>query len=269
MTTITETPQNTHTAQAEPKRAQRLIAVASGKGGVGKTWFSIGLAHALSKLGKKVLLFDGDLGLANVDVQLGLMAKRDLSDVIEGNLGMARVIEHHAEGGFDVIAGRSGQGALASLPLPRLQEIVEQLRMILKDYDAIIIDLGAGIDRTVRYMSASADTTFVVSTDEPTSLTDAYAYIKLSHAAGHADNIRVVINQTGSEKEGMATYATLSKACQNFLKFTPPLMGLIRQDKRVREAIRAQALFLTRSPNTETAQDLEGIAAKVAQETLA
>ena len=272
MTTITETPQNTSPdtgADTAPKRAQRLIAVASGKGGVGKTWFSIGLAHALSKLGKKVLLFDGDLGLANVDVQLGLMAKRDLSDVIEGNLGMARVIERHEEGGFDVIAGRSGQGALASLPLPRLQEIVEQLRMILKDYDAIIIDLGAGIDRTVRYMSACADATFVVSTDEPTSLTDAYAFIKLSHAAGHADNIRIVVNQTGSEKEGQATYSTLSKACQNFLKFTPPLIGMIRLDKRVREAIRAQTLFLTRSPNTETAQDLENIAAKVAQEILA
>ncbi|MDP2204915.1 MAG: MinD/ParA family protein [Alphaproteobacteria bacterium] len=269
MTTRTEDPQTAPPATTAPKRAQRLIAVASGKGGVGKTWFSIGLAHALSKQGKKVLLFDGDLGLANVDVQLGLMAKRDLSDVIEGNLGMARVIERHDEGGFDVIAGRSGQGALASLPLPRLQEIVEQLRMVLKDYDAIIIDLGAGIDRTVRYMSACADTTFVVSTDEPTSLTDAYAFIKLSHAAGHADNIRVVVNMTGSEKEGQLTYTTLSKACQNFLKFTPPLMGLIRQDKRVREAIRAQALFLTRSPNSETAEDLEKIAAKVAQEILA
>ncbi|MDY0010056.1 MAG: AAA family ATPase, partial [Bdellovibrionales bacterium] len=162
MTTITETPHTNPPADTKPPHAQRLIAVASGKGGVGKTWFSIGLAHALSKQGKKVLLFDGDLGLANVDVQLGLMAKRDLSDVIEGNLGMARVIQRHEDGGFDVIAGRSGQGALASLPLPRLQEIVEQLRMILKDYDAIIIDLGAGIDRTVRYMSASADTTFVV-----------------------------------------------------------------------------------------------------------
>lgn len=269
MTSIIDTPQTTTTADTAPRRAQRLIAVASGKGGVGKTWFSIGLAHALSRLGKKVLLFDGDLGLANVDVQLGLMAKRDLSDVIEGNLGMARVIERHEEGGFDVIAGRSGQGALASLPLPRLQEIVEQLRMILKDYDAIIIDLGAGIDRTVRYMSACADATLVISTDEPTSLTDAYAFIKLSHAAGHADNIRLVINQTASEKDGMGTYTTLSRACQNFLKFTPPLMGLIRLDKRVREAIRAQTLFLTRSPNTETAQDLEGIASKVAQEILA
>lgn len=268
-TTRTEDPAvNTPTGTA-PKRAQRLIAVASGKGGVGKTWFSIGLCHALSKEGKKVLLFDGDLGLANVDVQLGLMAKHDLNDVIEGNLAMERVIERHEDGGFDVIAGRSGHGSLAALTVPRLQEIVEQLRGVLKHYDAIVIDLGAGIDRTVRFMSAAADTTFVVTTDEPTSLTDAYAFIKLSHAAGHADNIHVVINMTGSKQEGEGTYNTLLKACNTFLKISPPLIGIIRQDKRVREAIRAQTLFLTRSPNTDTATDLEKIAARVASEILA
>lgn len=270
MTTRTEDPVSTaSTPQAGPKRAQRLISVASGKGGVGKTWFSITLCHALAKAGKKVLLFDGDLGLANVDVQLGLMAKHDLNDVIEGNLAMERVVENYTDGGFDVIAGRSGHGTLAALTVPRLQEIVEQLRMLLKNYDAIVIDLGAGIDRTVRFMAAAADNTFVVTTDEPTSLTDAYAFIKLSHAAGHADNIRVVVNNTGTKKEGEGTYNTLLKACNTFLKISPPLLGIIRQDKRVRDAIRAQTLFLTRSPNTDTAEDLEQIAERVAAEILA
>lgn len=256
-------------AQSAPvRRAQKLIAVASGKGGVGKTWFSISLCHALAKQGKKVLLFDGDLGLANVDVQLGMMAKHDINDVIEGNLTMDRVIQHYEDGGFDVIAGRSGQGSLAALPVPRLNEIVEQLRMALKNYDAVVIDLGAGIDRTVRFMAAAADKTFVVTTDEPTALTDAYAFIKLSHAAGQADNIQVVINQTGSIKEGETTYGTLTKASQNFLKITPPLLGIIRLDKRVRDAIRAQSLFLSRSPTSETAEDLEKIAGRVAAEIL-
>lgn len=257
------------TQAAAAPRAQKLLAVASGKGGVGKTWFSISLSHALAKRGKKVLLFDGDLGLANVDVQLGMMARHDVSDVIEGNLGMERVIMRHEEGGFDVIAGRSGQGNLAMLPVPRLNEIIENLRMTLKNYDAIIIDLGAGIDRTVRFMAAAADKTFVVTTDEPTSLTDAYAFIKLSHAAGQSDNIRVVVNMTGSLKEGEGTYNTLLKACNNFLKISPPLMGLVRQDKRVRDAIRAQSLFLSRSPTSETAEDLEKIADRVASEILA
>lgn len=266
---MTTTTTEQQTSQVTPlRRAQKLLAVASGKGGVGKTWFSISLCHALAKQGKKVLLFDGDLGLANVDVQLGMMAKHDVNDVIEGNLGMERVIEHHDEGDFDVIAGRSGHGSLAALPVPRLNEIVEQLRGVLKNYDAVVIDLGAGIDRTVRFMAAAADKTFVVTTDEPTSLTDAYAFIKLSHAAGQSANIHVVINQTGSPKEGEATYGTLTKATQNFLKITPPLMGIIRQDKRVREAIRAQSLFLSRSPTSETAEDLEKIAGKVAAEIL-
>ncbi len=249
--------------------AQRLFAVASGKGGVGKTWFSISLSTALAKQGKKVLLFDGDLGLANVDVQLGLMAKRDITDVVEGNVSMEHAIEHYEVGGFDVVAGRSGAGSLAALPPPRLAEVIEQIRGLLGKYDAIIIDLGAGIDRTVRFMAAAADTTFVVTTDEPTALTDAYAFIKLSHAAGHSDNLQIVVNMTGSAKEGEGTYATILKACKNFLKISPPLLGTIRQDKRVRDAIRAQTPYLTRYPNTETAEDVEKIAAKVVAEILA
>ena len=266
MTTKTGTPSLKAVKGGQP---QKLIAVASGKGGVGKTWFSITLAHALAKQGKKVLLFDGDLGLANIDVQLGLMAKRDLNDVIEGNLTLDRVIERYEDGGFDVIAGRSGHGSLAALPLPRLSELIEQLRGVLNDYDAAIIDLGAGIDRTVRFMAAAADIAFVVTTDEPTSLTDAYAFIKLSNAGGHGDNIRVVVNMTGTEKEGEGTYNTILKACKNFLKISPPLLGIIRQDKKVREAIRAQTPFLTRFPNTDTAADIEKIAARVAAEILA
>ncbi len=266
MTTKTQKPA---TPAGTARRAQRLFAVASGKGGVGKTWFSITLAHALAMQGKKVLLFDGDLGLANIDVQLGLLAKRDLNDVIEGNLTLAQVVQHYEAGGFDVIAGRSGHGSLAAIALPRLQETLEHIRGLLSQYDAIIIDLGAGIDRTVRFMAAAADTTFVVTTDEPTALTDAYAFIKLSHQAGHGDNLHIVVNMTGSEKEGTGTYNTILKACKNFLKISPPLMGIIRQDKRVREAIRAQTPFLTRSPSSETADDIEKIARRVVAEILA
>jgi flagellar biosynthesis protein FlhG len=252
-----------------PSGGNKLIAVASGKGGVGKTWFSITLAHALAKQGRKVLLFDGDLGLANIDVQLGLMAKRDLNDVIEGNLALERAAERFEAGGFDVVAGRSGQGALSTLPLPRLSALVEQIKGLRDRYDAVIVDLGAGIDRTVRFIAAAADTSLVVATDEPTSLTDAYAFIKLSHAAGHAGHIHIVVNQTGSEKEGDATYNTLLKACKNFLKISPPLLGIIRQDKKVREAIRAQEPLLTRFPTSDAATDIEKVAARVAADILA
>jgi flagellar biosynthesis protein FlhG len=264
---MTTKTQKTETTSAG-KTAGRLIAVASGKGGVGKTWFSITLSHALAKQGKKVLLFDGDLGLANIDVQLGLMARRDLNDVIEGNLGLEHVVEHYADGGFDIVAGRSGHGSLSSLPLERLNTLLKQIANIVPKYDFVIIDLGAGIDRTVRFVTAATDTTIVVANDEPTSLTDAYALIKLSHAAGHGDNIKVVINMAEDSKSGENTYNTLLKACKNFLKLAPPLIGVIRQDKRVKEAIRAQTPYLTRSPNTETAGDIEKIARTVSETIL-
>jgi flagellar biosynthesis protein FlhG len=251
------------------KFSGHLIAVASGKGGVGKTWFSITLSQALAKAGKKVLLFDGDLGLANIDVQLGLMAKRDLNDVIEGNIGLEHVVEHYADGGFDVVAGRSGHGSLSAMPLQRLNDLLQQIRAIVPQYDAVIIDLGAGIDRTVRFIAAAADSALVVTTDEPTALTDAYAFIKLSHAAGHGENVKIVVNMAADLKEGEGTYGTLLKACKNFLKFTPPLAGIIRLDKRVKEAIRAQTPFLTRSPNTETATDVEKIAKNISETILA
>lgn len=242
------------------RRGTNIIAVASGKGGVGKTFFSITLTQALTRMGKKVLLFDGDLGLANVDVQLGLMPKRDLNDVIRGRLSLDKVIQPYEDGGFDIIAGRSGQASLSALPSQRLAMLRDQLLEVSEKYDVIVIDLGAGVDRTVRMFSAMATRTLLVSTDEPTSLTDAYAFIKLGSAAGMSKNVSIVVNQAQSASEGEKTYKTLLKACENFLRLSPPLAGMVRMDPRVRETIRHQTPLLTRSPNTEAAADVEKIA---------
>jgi flagellar biosynthesis protein FlhG len=245
------------------RRGKNVIAVASGKGGVGKTWFSITLSHALAKAGKKVLLFDGDLGLANIDVQLGLMPKRDLNDVIRGRLGLDKVIQRYEDGGFDIIAGRSGQASLSALPSQRLTMLRDQLLEVAEDYDVVILDLGAGVDRTVRMLSASAIRTLLVSTDEPTSLTDAYAFIKLGSAAGMSKNVGVIVNQASNSAEGEKTYKTLLKACENFLRLRPPLIGMVRHDPRVKESIRHQTPILVRSPNTDAAEDVEKIAKTV------
>lgn len=242
------------------RRGKNLIAVASGKGGVGKTWFSITLAQALAREGKRVLLFDGDLGLANVDVQLGLMPKRDLNDVIRGRLSLDKVAQRFDDGGFDIVAGRSGQASLSALPSQRLSHLRDQLIEVSDLYDAVIIDLGAGVDRTVRMLSASAARTLLVTTDEPTSLTDAYAFIKLGSAAGMTKNVGIVVNQATSAAEGEKTYKTLLKACENFLRLSPPMIGMVRHDPRVKESIRHQTPLLTRAPNSEAASDVEKIA---------
>jgi len=264
-TTTTNKPTN-KTAMPTFRRGDNVIAVASGKGGVGKTWFSVTLAHAITKLGKKVLLFDGDLGLANVDVQLGLMAKRDLNDVIRGRLSLSKVIQHYEDGGFDIIAGRSGQASLSALPSQRLAMLRDQLLEVSSNYDVVLIDLGAGVDRTVRMFSASATKTLLLTTDEPTSLTDAYAFIKLGNAAGMSKNVSIVINQIQNIAEGEKTYRTLYKACENFLRLKPALAGMIRHDGKVKDSIRHQTPILTRSPNTEAAEDVEKITRRVMKE---
>ena len=245
------------------RQGKNIIAVASGKGGVGKTWFSITLAHALTRMGKKVLLFDGDLGLANVDVQLGLMPKRDLNDVIRGRLSLDKVIQTYEDGDFDIIAGRSGQASLASLPSQRLTLLRDQLLDVAEDYDVVICDLGAGVDRTVRMLSATASQTILITTDEPTSLTDAYAYIKIGNAAGMSKNVNIVVNMASSEMEGEKTYKTLLKACSNFLRLKPPLLGMVRVDPKVKDSFRHQVPLLIRSPNTQAAENVEEIAAEI------
>lgn len=244
-------------------KSRNMIAVASGKGGVGKTWFSVTLAHALSIMGKRVLLFDGDLGLANVDVQLGLMPKRDLNDVIRGRLSLDRVIQTYEEGGFDIVAGRSGQASLSALPSQRLAILRDQLLEVSGNYDVVIADLGAGVDRTVRMLSATAARTLLITTDEPTSLTDAYAFIKLGNAAGMSKNINVVVNMAPNVLEGEKTYKTLLKACENFLRLSPPLLGMVCHDTKVKDCIRSQTPILTRSPHAQAAEDVEDIARKV------
>ena len=245
------------------RRGTNIIAVASGKGGVGKTWFSITLAHALSRLGKRVLLFDGDLGLANVDVQLGLMPKRDLNDVIRGRLSLDKVVQTFEEGGFDIIAGRSGQASLSALPTQRLALLRDQLLDLAGSYDVVIADLGAGVDRTVRMFSSAATRTVLVTTDEPTSLTDAYAFIKLGNAAGLSKNVSIVVNMASSIAEGERTYRTLLKACENFLRLKPPMSGMVRADPKVKDSIRHQTPILIRSPNSDAAEDAEKVADSV------
>lgn len=248
---------------ANPAIRQKMTAIASGKGGVGKTWFAISLSQALSRSGERTLLFDGDLGLANVDIQLGLMPKHDISAVIAGKKTLAQAVTNFEDGAFDILAGRSGAGNLAALPIQRLVTLRDNLFLLAEGYDRIILDLSAGVDRTVQTLASAASTNLVVTTDEPTSLTDAYAFIKLSEAERPGTDIRIVVNMAETRNTGQETYETLLKACRSFLGIEPPLAGIIRRDSKVRDSIRHQTAFLTRYPASDAAKDIEAIAERL------
>jgi flagellar biosynthesis protein FlhG len=155
----------------------RVVAIGSGKGGVGKTWLAASLAHALARLDRRVLLFDGDLGLANVDVQLGLTPGPDLAGVLTGRCTLAEAVRRFEPGGFDVIAGRSGSGQPGLVSPRTLAALLAELCALAPAYDYALLDLPAGIDAVVRGLLATADSALVLTTDEPT---DAYALIKVS-----------------------------------------------------------------------------------------
>lgn len=248
------------------RQMDNVIAIASGKGGVGKTWFSISLTQALAREGQKVLLFDGDLGLANIDVQLGLMPNHDIAGVIAGASTIDQAIHAFDSGGFDVIAGNSGSGGLASLTPRKLQGLCDGLVTVANRYDLVVLDLAAGLDENLRLLAGLSGSCLVITTDEPTALTDAYALIKVLTATGHQGIIRVVINMATTYKEGERTYKTLLKACENFLKISPPLAGIVRRDEKVRDTIRRQIPMLTRHPTSEAAEDVQDIAARLPKE---
>ena len=238
----------------------RLIAIASGKGGVGKTWFAITLAHALTRLGRRVLLFDADFGLANIDVQLGLMPAYDLGSVLGGGVKLADAVVRHPDCGFDILAGRSGSGAMSDLNPAHLEAVLAMPRHGSAGYDDVLIDLGAGVERAVRRMAAAADVMLVLATEEPTSLTDAYAVLKLHRMDRPLGDARIAVNQVPTHAAGERTYLTLRRACSTFLRFEPKLAGIVRRDEKVRDAIRRQTPLLTRHPACLAAMDIEVVA---------
>lgn len=248
-----------------PTAQGRLVAIASGKGGVGKTWLAVTLAHVLAMQSRRVLLIDGDFGLANVDIQLGLMPKLDLGHLLAGTHDLASVIVNVPRGGFDLLPGRSGNGALATLDAPTLACIAALPARLRPDYEMILLDCGAGVDRAAQKLVELADTLLLVITEDPTSLTDAYAVLKLllSTRDPAGLDVRVVTNMAGSPAAGLRAYETLANAANGFLRFKPKLAGIIRRDDRVKDAIRRQTLLLARNPQSIAGHDVEQVAARL------
>lgn len=237
----------------------RVIAVASGKGGVGKTWFAITLAQALSQQSRRVALLDADLGLANADVQLGLAPEADLLSVLAQRATIEEALVAHPSG-FHILAGRSGSSALSDAAGGRLAAAIGIPRRLTVAFQDVVVDLGAGIGPAQRQMLAAADMPIVLATDEPTSLTDAYAVVKLLGRDAPEAMPRLVVNMAASAAAAQRVHEVLDSATLRFLGRRLPLAGIVRRDARVADAIRAQTPLLTRHPTAAAASDVQAIA---------
>lgn len=253
---------------AGPRQLNRqgnIVKIASGKGGVGKTWLSICLAQSLALGDRQVLLLDADLGLANIDVQLGFLPDRDLSSVVAGQIRLHQAVMPFADNSvgaasFDVIAGDSGSGILSGMTATQLGRLRRDIISVSRDYDWVLVDLAAGLEPGVTSLSGLPGPTLVIVTDEPASLTDAYAYIKMMIMSDERADIRIVINRAIDDKAGHETYDALQRTCTNFLGFTPALAGIIPSDPRVATCIRAQVPYLSRHPHGRIAAVTQSIA---------
>ncbi|WP_420433888.1 AAA family ATPase [Hyphobacterium sp.] len=252
-----------------PTPAGRILAIASGKGGVGKTVIAAGLAQAFSTQGDRLLLIDGDLGMANIDVQLGLSPDADLAAVMSGQVlledACIPVLGGACKpGGFDVISGRSGSGGLAGLRPDAVNRLAAACATIALSYERAILDLAAGADDSTLRLAMAADDVVIVINDEPTSLTDAYAFVKRLRIRDESAAPCVVVNNAPTPDKGREAYAAFRKTCQSFLGFAPALAGLVGRDEHVPQAIRAQTALGVRAPDCPAMKDINSLAAGLA-----
>ncbi len=252
--------QQIETPQPRP-RAAPIYAVASGKGGVGKTWLSTMLSTAFGRAGQRALLVDCDLGLANVDVQLGIRPQADVHSVVRGFLELDAAVTPvlggpGRQGGFDLIAGHSGSGALGAIKLEEVARIANGLPKLAPHYDKIILDLAAGVDPTVLRFARTADRLILVTTEEPTALTDAYAMVKLLRLQGANVVPWVIVNMAENRVKGRKVFDQFSLACHEYLGFKPKFAGVICRDPRVPDSIRAQTPLPVRHPQSQAYEDV-------------
>lgn len=239
---------------------KRIVAIASGKGGVGKTCFSISFGQALARMNRRVLLVDCDVGLANIDVQLGLKPLADLSRIVIGETSLSRAIQPVDALGLDVLPGLSGAGHLRGLDPLIAGWIRGELCRSCDSYDIIILDLPSGIDDGVRELMRHADDDIILTTCEPTALTDAYALIKATRRERLGGVPKLVVNFAEDAAAGRQTLEGLVRVCDRYLSIRPECLGMIRRDSRVSEAIVRQTPLLRCYPGSDAARDVIAIA---------
>lgn len=255
-------------APSAPPRLARTVAITSGKGGVGKTFFSANLAAALTRQGLKVLVLDADLGLANLDVVLNLYPKITLHDVFTGKAELEEAILP-APGGFSVLLAGSGLVEYSRLT----PEVRDQLSTIFEAvkprFDVILIDTGAGISDVVLYAVSMAHEVIVVATPEPTSMTDAYATIKVLSSQQSREQLHLVVNQVARSGDGRTICNQLQQVVERFVQVangaSPKLsfLGDIPLDPSVRDAVQKRQLLMELHPGSAAAQGVVQVATRL------
>ncbi|WP_432799475.1 MinD/ParA family protein [Poriferisphaera sp. WC338] len=253
-------------AEAKPaaKRRARIIAVSSGKGGVGKTTMAVNLAVQLTRMDRKVVLLDADLGTANADVICNVAPSNNLAHVVAGRKTIEEAIVR-APGGFELIPGASGLAQIAALSEFERIRLLEQLKKLEDTRDVILIDTGAGVSPNVLSFLAASDELLLVTTPEPTAITDAYAVLKtlsrqVDMADGKGPELRLLVNMARDEAEGKLIYDRISAVCKKFLNLTPRYAGHVIADPRVQLSIRRRKPFVLDAPNSTAASCMNQLA---------
>lgn len=238
----------------------RVIAVTSGKGGVGKTSIAVNLSLALAKRHQQVMLLDADLGMANVDILLGLVPRWDLTQVIKGEKQLREIIVEGPEGVL-LIPGGSGVRELADLSAQQQESLIQSLREVTAGMDFLLVDTSAGISRQVLTFVAAAGEGIVVTTPEPTALTDAYGLIKgLSRLKV---KLYLVVNRAANLRDGREAAERLQAVAERFLSFKLSFLGVIPEDKTVGLAVREQKPLLICYPTSAAARAIEEVAERL------
>lgn len=237
----------------------RIIAVASGKGGVGKTNFVTNIALVFRSLQKRVLLMDADIGLSNIDIMFGIAPKYNIKHVLAGEKGIKDIIVSTNDG-IDIIPASSGIRELTQLSFNNKMKIVEELDSLDPDYDLFLIDTGAGISENVTFFCSAAHDNIIIVTSEPTSIADAYALIKVIYKEHGEQNFRIVVNNVRSQVEGRNTFKKLSMVAERFLGINLDLLGFLPYDEKIKEAVIAQKPYINLYPTSDFSKKLNDIA---------
>lgn len=239
----------------------RIIAVASGKGGVGKSNITVNLGLTLQEMGKRVLLLDADLGMANLDILLGLTPSYNLSHVLKGKCKFEDALLHGPDG-IDILPGTSGED-LINISSTEVKRLIEASSHMESNYDIIIIDIGAGIHYSVTNFIMACDEAMIVLTPEPTAIMDAYSLIKFLANQKYKNKVGLIINQTSSQKEGNNVANRMQKVIMEYLKLDIEIMGYIPYDEDIRQSVKEQTPFIIAYPKSKAVGALKDVAAKM------